>query len=284
MPLRAQVISAVSPFAWAAPASAPAASRRPTIFELAFVQARVSGVTPYWSARSTSAPAAMSRSAISASSHWAAQWRAVTPSGRLAFTEAPSASNVRTAAVCCCRAASTSERSSAGAAATGAATSRQSPTPITDLLLIRIVTSSGDSARLARRSGPRRSPSSRRLPANRRPRAPWPTCPPPRRQPLRSRPGRFRLPIDRCRTRPVATAPSPRPDIVACGPAGRPGACRVPSGRLPAAPYRPTLPTRSAGRRSRRRAARPGSPSCRGPSGAYWPAASPPAAARAARP
>ncbi len=88
LPVRATVISAVSPSLLAALASAPASSSFAIIGALPFTHARYNGVTPYRFAAFTFAPALISRSAISRSSWRTAQCKAVVPSGSGTFTSA----------------------------------------------------------------------------------------------------------------------------------------------------------------------------------------------------
>ena len=84
-PVRAAVISTVSPLGRAAFGSAPAASRRITTSTLPLVLANDSGVTPYRFAVLAFAPASRSAATTSTLSRWAAQWSAVDPSVAVRF-------------------------------------------------------------------------------------------------------------------------------------------------------------------------------------------------------
>ena len=81
LPVRAAVISAVSPPGVAVFGSAPASSSARIIAALPLVAARPIGVTPYRFAAFTSAPALISASAVVRSSRRTAQCNAVVPSG-----------------------------------------------------------------------------------------------------------------------------------------------------------------------------------------------------------
>src|SRR5438034_2135804 len=124
LPVRAAVISAVSPSGDIVLGSAPACSSFSIIAALPFVQAASSGVTPYRFATLTSAPARTKRSTASTLSRSAAMYSAVVPSAPAAFTSGCWRSRARTAAVSPRLTASTSGRSRAPALTFGPASSR----------------------------------------------------------------------------------------------------------------------------------------------------------------
>ena len=115
-PVRAVVISAVSPSGVAQFGSAPASSRSAMNAALPFSHATPSGVASKRLAASTRAPAAISASAIARSSLSAAQWSAVVPSPSGALASSPCASNARVRSASPLRTASTSGASAAQAA------------------------------------------------------------------------------------------------------------------------------------------------------------------------
>jgi hypothetical protein len=97
LPVRAAVISAVSPSGSGVFASAPASSNSSIIAALPLTAAEYSGVTPYRFAALTLAPARISSSAVVTSSRSVAQCSAVVPSASLTFTEPGCFKRTRTA-------------------------------------------------------------------------------------------------------------------------------------------------------------------------------------------
>ena len=121
-PVRAAVISAVSPPGSTVSGSAPAPSRSSTIAPLPLVHASDMAVTPYRLAACGSAPASISSRAVSRSSRNAAQCSAVMPSTCATFGSAPLSTSA------CARAVSASSAASARSASPAAACAAQTRT------------------------------------------------------------------------------------------------------------------------------------------------------------